>query len=148
MQRASRWWKLASAVDLPHRNKTIESAAMLDWIWLLAEVEVRLDPRSPGTCVDVCTHCEREGPLVRHRIVGRYLHFIPIPSGEALICPECHLASRREGIVSRLVGVAFLLPMFAVFVGAAGVGIYAIRAGRRLQTLRTWVAGTQRLPSG
>lgn len=72
-----------------------------------------------------CPHCHSRQRLVRRRLLGR-IYFIPIPSGEVLVCPACSKCSRQEGIASRAFGVVILVPFLLAFAGGAGTGAYML----------------------
>jgi hypothetical protein len=72
-----------------------------------------------------CPHCHTRQRLVRRRLVGR-IYFIPIPSGEVLVCPACSKCSRQEGIASRAFGVVILIPFLLGLAAGAATGVYML----------------------
>lgn len=84
---------------------------------------MRLDPQVLGALRAECAHCGRNVGLSRHRLIGT-MNGVPVPSGEALLCPACRKVSRQEGALSRILSIAFLIPFLLILAAAAAAGLW------------------------
>ena len=85
--------------------------------------KLKVGGQLPGHIQGSCPQCKKEGHFNRYKVHGS-IHFIPVPSSEAVCCPECNSFSRQESLLNKIINGIFLIPFVLILIGVFLTGLY------------------------